>query len=252
MRTVLMRKALARKTGGAKAQEQRVADVHLGEGLVPVGRLRFTQEARRQHSEFRYAESWIEDRRRAFALAPDLPLGPASFFATMGGVGRSARQPAGGFQDATPDAWGRLLMERVHGSGLSEFDLLTLADDATRQGALRFLDEEGGLITGDRQPVPSLMQIEALREAAVRVEGRREMSNEDLRQMAGAGGSLGGARPKANVADGDALWIAKFSSMGDQSPVERMEVATLDLARSCGLRTRRRASCSGGPASPSP
>ncbi|OOG65294.1 hypothetical protein B0E45_27040 [Sinorhizobium sp. A49] len=51
-----------------------------------------------------------------------------------------------------------------------------------------------------------------------------------------AGGS-GGARPKANVRDGDALWLAKFTSVHDQQPIERVEVATLRLAAACGIRT---------------
>src|SRR3546814_9110447 len=43
--------------------------------------------------------------------------------------------------------------------------------------------------------------------------------------------------PKANVRDGDALWLAKFTSVHDQRPIERVEVATLRLARECGIRT---------------
>jgi serine/threonine-protein kinase HipA len=57
-----------------------------------------------------------------------------------------------------------------------------------------------------------------------------------MQALAGAGGS-GGARPKANVRDGDALWLAKFTSVHDQQPIERVEVATLRLADACGIRT---------------
>ncbi len=219
----------------ARRTEQRAARVCLGKALLPVGRLRFTHEPRRQHSEFQYLESWLEDVR-AFALAPNLRLGPAPFYASMGATGDPRDSLPAVLQDATPDAWGRLLMERVHGAGLSEFDMLTLSDDATRQGALRFTDENGEVISGHRDPVPNLMHLDALRDAAARIEQRKEMSNEDLRQLAGAGGSIGGARPKANIQEGDTLWIAKFSSIGDQNPIERIEVATLHLARECGLR----------------
>ena len=59
---------------------------------------------------------------------------------------------------------------------------------------------------------------------------------QDLQALAGAGGS-GGARPKANVRDGDTLWLAKFTSVHDEHPIERVEVATLRLADSCGIRT---------------
>lgn len=220
----------------ARLPEQKAALVHLGDSLVPVGRLRFSHEPGRQHSEFRYLDTWIEDRR-SFALAPNLPLGLAPFYASTGSGGDQRDSLPAVFQDATPDAWGRLLMERVHGAGLSEFDMLTLADDLTRQGALRFTDERGAVITGNRGPVPNLVHLEELRAAAAGIEEGREMSSEDLRRLAGAGGSIGGARPKASVQDGDALWIAKFSAIGDQNPIERIEVATLQLARRCGLRT---------------
>lgn len=219
----------------ARLPERKAAFVCLGDALLPVGQLRFSHEPNRQYSEFRYLEAWVEDQR-GFALAPNLPLGLAPFYASMGAGGDQRDSLPAVLQDATPDAWGRLLMERVHGAGLAEFDMLTLADDTTRQGALRFTDGNGAVITGNRRPVPNLVQLDALRAAAAGIEQRREMSNEDLRRLAGAGGSIGGARPKANVQEGDALWIAKFSSIGDRSPVERIEVATLQLARRCGLR----------------
>ncbi|MPZ24490.1 MAG: type II toxin-antitoxin system HipA family toxin, partial [Dehalococcoidia bacterium] len=62
-----------------------------------------------------------------------------------------------------------------------------------------------------------------------------EGAEAEARELAGAAGSLGGARPKANVVDGHDLWIAKFTSIDDTWPVERLEVATLDLARGAGL-----------------
>ena len=41
--------------------------------------------------------------------------------------------------DAASDSWGRAMMTKALGGGLSEFDYLGLSDDRTRQGALRFL-----------------------------------------------------------------------------------------------------------------
>lgn len=221
-----------RRTRSAPGKQE--AEVHLGNSLLHVGKLRFAFERGRQHSEFSYSQGWIEDTR-GFALAPDLPLGLAPFFASSGRSGDPRESLPGAFQDAAPDAWGRMLMERLHGAGLSEFDMLTLTDDTTRQGALRFCDGQGQVITGDTAPVPRLIDLEALRSIAAAIERRGEVSNEALRQMAGAGGSIGGARPKANVLDDGQLWIAKFSSATDASPVERIEVATLHLARSLGL-----------------
>ncbi len=221
-----------RRTRSAPGKQE--AEVHLGSNLLHVGKLRFAFERGRQHSEFSYRQGWIEDPS-GFALAPDLPLGLAPFFASSGRSGDPCESLPGAFQDAAPDAWGRMLMERLYGAGLSEFDMLTLTDDTTRQGALRFCDGQGRVITGDTAPVPRLIDLEELRGIAAAIERRGEVSNEALRQMAGAGGSMGGARPKANVMDQGQLWIAKFSSATDASPVERIEVATLHLARIVGL-----------------
>lgn len=134
------------------------AKVALGESLVPVGQLRFTQAGPRQFSTFAYDPAWLENPR-AFAVQPDFPL-EGSPFHTSAQPGRDAL--AGVFADAAPDSWGRRLLERAYGNGLNEFDYLTLSDDACRQGALRFLDEEGRLIRGKAaDAVPRLIDLEA-------------------------------------------------------------------------------------------
>jgi serine/threonine-protein kinase HipA len=143
----------------------------------------------------------------------------------------------GVFSDAAPDDWGRRLLERAYGNGLSEFEYLTLSDDMCRQGALRFFDADGEIIRGNApDAVPRLVELESITAIARAYEQGKEISAEDMQALAGAGGS-GGARPKANVRDGDALWMAKFTSVHDQRPIERVEVATLRLARDCGIRT---------------
>jgi len=46
---------------------------------------------------------------------------------------------------------------------------------------------------------------------------------------------MGGARPKAVVEDGEALWIAKFNRRDDKWNSARVEHAMLVLARECSL-----------------
>lgn len=154
---------------------------------------------------------------QAFAIQPTLTLegGP---FHTSGQ--RDAL--AGVFADAAPDSWGRRLLERAYGSGLSEFEYLTLSDDDCRQGALRFLDDDGQIIRGKaRDAVPRIVDLEMITAIARAYEQGQEVTAEQMQALAGAGGS-GGARPKANVRDGDALWLAKFTSVHDQQPIERV------------------------------
>jgi serine/threonine-protein kinase HipA len=49
------------------------------------------------------------------------------------------------------------------------------------------------------------------------------------------GTSMGGARPKAVVEDGDGLWVAKFNRPDDKVNMARIEHAMLVLARECNL-----------------
>ena len=211
------------------------AQVALGESLSPVGQLRFTHTGPRQFSTFIYDAAWIANPR-AFAIQPDFPLegGP---FHQSGQPGNMRDALAGAFSDAAPESWGRRLLERAYGAGLTEFEYLTLSDDRCRQGGLRFLDEKGDVIRGRAvEPVPRLVDLETLTAIARAYEQGRDISAAELQALAGAGGS-GGARPKANVQDGDTLWLAKFTSVHDQNPIERIEIATLRLALACGIRT---------------
>jgi len=214
---------------------ERSARVTLGQGFAPVGQLRFTQAGPRQFSTFAYDRAWIENGR-AFAIQPDFPLDSGPFHAS-GQAGNTRDALAGVFVDAAPDSWGRRLLERAYGNGLNEFEYLTLSDDTCRQGALRFLDDQGEIIRGGApDAVPRLVDLATITAIARAYEQGRDISAQDLQALAGAGGS-GGARPKANVRDGDTLWLAKFTSVHDEHPVERVEVATLRLADSCGIRT---------------
>lgn len=211
------------------------AEVVLGQSLMRVGELRFTRTGSRQFSAFSYNPIWEKDNN-AFALQPTMPLDSGPFHASaQGGDSRDAL--AGAFSDAAPDSWGRRLLEYTYGSGLSEFEYLTLSDDTCRQGALRFLNKDGTVIAAhSADTIPRLLDLEILTAIARAYEQGQEMSAQDMQALVGAGGS-GGARPKANVRDNDTLWLAKFTSVQDGRPVERVEVATLRLANACGIRT---------------
>ena len=209
------------------------AIVALGDAKRVVGRLRFESDGRRQHSRFEYAADWLGARDR-FALSPGLPLREGGHFAAARDD-RAAALP-GCFQDAAPDSWGRALMTRALGGGLTEFDFLVLSDDYTRQGALRFLDTELEPLSRLRPPVPRFVELERLRRLAHRFERNPDRDEREIRELAGVAGSLGGARPKASVEGEGHLWIAKFTAADDRRAVERTEVATLKLAARCGLR----------------
>jgi len=112
-----------------------------------------------------------------------------------------------------------------------------LSDDRTRQGALRFLGEDMEPLSDLMPPIPRLVELERLRALAQRFERDPGGAEEEARDLAGIAGSLGGARPKANVEGDGQLWIAKFTSTQDTKPVERAEVgegpACAQLSASC-------------------
>src|SRR5258708_7319241 len=99
------------------------AHVVLGESLTPVGQLRLPRAGPRQFSPFAYAPAWIENPR-AFAVQPTFLLEGGSFH-TSGQSGNVRDALAGVFADAAPDSWGRRLLDRAYGNGLSEFEYLT-------------------------------------------------------------------------------------------------------------------------------
>ena len=208
--------------------------VALGQDLLPVGDLRFEDDGTRQTSAFHYDPSWLE-RPGAFALAPDLPLveGP-QVRSGRRGAARSALP--GPVSDGTPDSWGRGLIRKALGQQPNELEILLAARDGTRQGALRFLEEAGILLQPpDRPPVPRRNSLPKLLALVQAYETDPAIGAQRVRELAGLAGSLGGARPKADFDDNGAPALAKFTSDLDTRPVERVEVATLNLARAAGL-----------------
>ncbi len=164
-----------------------------------------------------------------------------------------ANETFGVFADASPDRWGRLLMrrrlEREQRAGqvgkaarLHESDYLLGVHDAFRVGALRFRLNDTGDFLDNRHGVaaPPFVQLRELEAASLALEQDEDNTSaagaDWLRMLMAPGGSLGGARPKASVADTDGrLWIAKFPSVRDGHDVGAWEMVVHTLASSCGL-----------------
>ena len=206
--------------------------VVLGEAALVVGELIFESDGRRETSVFRYAAEWLEHPDR-FAIAPSMPLSESPYYSTATRENRRAALP-GPVSDSTPDSWGQGLIRKTARNALTELDFLLAANDRTRQGALRYLDEAGEPIARTSPSVPRLTELRHLR--ALAGGAIEDLSPEERDELVGSAGSLGGARPKASVLDDDGgLMIAKFTTEADSMPVERVEVATLRLARAADL-----------------
>jgi serine/threonine-protein kinase HipA len=144
----------------------------------------------------------------------------------------------GALRDAGPDYWGRRVIEKHAGRAqLGELDYLLESPD-DRAGALGF---------GRHQSPPAplrkfnqaidLEKLQSLAAALIRDEIPSDPQAQQVQDLMLLGTSMGGARPKAVVQDGEGLWIAKFNRDDDRWNNTRVEHAMLRLARECGLHT---------------
>jgi serine/threonine-protein kinase HipA len=202
--------------------------------FVPAGRFRL--EADRHGvatGRFVYGKSYLA-RRNAVAIDPvELKLAPNTYET------RQLEGIFGALRDASPDYWGRRVIEKHSRSAqLGEIDYLLQSPD-DRAGAL-------GFGAGPEPPAPRrafnrTIDLHKLQDFAERIIADDDLpENSDARQaeeLLLAGTSMGGARPKAVVEDAGALWIAKFNRTDDRWNHARVERAMLELARECGIQT---------------
>lgn len=181
-----------------------------------------------QIGRFRYGDRYLR-RPEAVALDPfQLPLAKTVFeFTQLKGI-------PGAVRDAGPDAWGRRVIEHKlerSAADLQELDYL-LHGPQDGAGYLSF-----GLKV--EPPAPKRQynrthQLPELISATQAIEEGRPVAVHLLEQL-DPGTSMGGARPKATIEDDQRLWLGKFPSKDDRVNLQRVEFATLDLARRCGL-----------------
>jgi serine/threonine-protein kinase HipA len=177
---------------------------------------------------FRYGDRYLA-RPDAVAIDPfELPLGDSVYeFTQLKGI-------PGAVRDASPDAWGRRVIEHKLDrapADLTELDyLLNGPQDAA--GNLSF-----GLKVQPPAPVRRYNRTHQLAEliaAAEAIDAGKPVPLHILEQL-DPGTSMGGARPKATIEDNNTLWLGKFPEKADRYNQQRVEYATLELARKCGL-----------------
>jgi serine/threonine-protein kinase HipA len=144
----------------------------------------------------------------------------------------------GALRDSGPDYWGRRVIEKHAGrTQLGELDYLLESPD-DRAGALGFgRDQSPPAPLRKFNQAIDLEKLQALAEALVKDEIPSDPQAQQVQDLMLLGTSMGGARPKAVVQDGEGLWIAKFNREDDRWNNTRLEHAMLRLARECGLTT---------------
>ena len=191
---------------------------------------------------FEYDKGWLKKTGLTLTLDPELMPYSGRQYPT-------GKNIFGLFADASPDRWGRMLMnkrERILAekegrkpSKLYDSDYLLGVYDETRMGGIRFkVNPECPFLSDDKETAaPPWATLRTLEEASRNFENDETgLTEKWLNQLIKPGSSLGGARPKATVVDTkDQLWIAKFPSKNDENDTGAWEIVAHDLAALCGL-----------------
>ena len=213
-----------------KAPEEAYVWIWLPGATAPVVAGRIARDGERLI--FNYGQSYLDRNDRIPIYEPELPLRSGAIAPEVG------LSLAGCLRDAAPGAWGRrVILNRTFGRKGKDVDTAEL-------GELTYLLESGsdriGALDFQHSPseyVPRAVQaatLEELLSAAEKVENGVPLTP-DLDQALLHGTSLGGARPKAMIQDGDTKMIAKFSSSTDTYNVVKAEYVAMRLAAKAGL-----------------
>jgi serine/threonine-protein kinase HipA len=231
--------------GGIRKAIQVCAHWHGMENPILMGTLYAAPSRGREIFSFEYDSAWLKSPQ-AQVLDPALMLFSGPQYA------RDGHNNFGLFLDSSPDRWGRVLMQRREAQQarseeraarpLLESDYLLGVFDGHRMGALRFRLSDIGPFLDDQKDMaaPPWAKLRDLEYASLQLEQDNAESNKDymtwLKMLIAPGGSLGGARPKASVLDGNSHpWIAKFPSRRDEINVGKWEYLVYKLAKKAGV-----------------
>ena len=183
-------------------------------------------EISNRKTAFEYSDEWLET---GFSISPfSLPLKKQVFipnkdyFNGLFGV----------FADSLPDAWGRLLLERLlkqRGKEVYEYTLLDRLAivGSSGMGALTYEPQLEMTIDSKTDDLDEL-------ESQCRKILNTEYS-EKLDELYRLGGTSGGARPKIMTKIDDSYWIIKFPAHVDKKESGKMEYDYSICAKKCGI-----------------
>lgn len=185
---------------------------------------------------FEYAEAFIASGLDVAPFRLPLRLGPTVFAHNPG------LETFGLFEDSLPDGWGRMIVDRTfkerHGHLPTTAELLACVG-ANGRGALVYEP-------ADEAMADSAGEFDLVRLAEAAMAAEASASAEMLTRLAKAGGSSGGARPKAyvgyNPATGEFCaenpklppgfehWLVKFNTKSDGHDAGQREFAYYQAA----------------------
>jgi serine/threonine-protein kinase HipA len=183
-----------------------------------VGQLRLVDAGK--GVSLQYGSEWLAN---GFPLSEDLVLADIEHLPRWKGMA------VGAVDDARPDRWGERVIQYLDKPArLSLMEYLYYAGD-DRFGALGVSTSADAYIPRNKSPLPRLEQAQELSEVVHKVSARAPVSSLE-RQMLNAGGSFGGAKPKALIDIGGVQWLIKFF---DNEPIDvpLIEHASMTLAK---------------------
>ena len=196
--------------------------------LSPHGDRRLVGEIRTSNlmGEFQYDSEWL-DNPWAYPLDPvNLPLSPMHYRV------HNLKNMFGVFSDAGPDSWGERVLLQHHKSLPKNETERLLRLNGMGVGCLQF-----SLSRTRPKETPALPTIESLLRLSQATENlllKHQLTNSEL-ALLDPGSSMGGARPKVTVCDGDNVWLVKFSRPDDLIDIPKVEYACMQLLSSLGI-----------------
>ena len=187
-----------------------------------VGRLRLVDAGK--GVSLQYGADWLAS---GFPLSEDLSLVDIEQLPRFKGMA------VGAVDDARPDRWGERVIQYLDKPArLSIMEYLFYAGD-DRFGALGVSTFSEVYVPRPSSPLPRLTQAQTLSEIVHKVSAK-ESVNDIERKMLAAGGSFGGAKPKALIDIAGEQWIIKFFN-NEPIDVPLIEHASMTLAKQADI-----------------
>jgi serine/threonine-protein kinase HipA len=188
-----------------------------------VGSLRLVEAGK--GVSLQYGPHWLAD---GFPLSEDLPMVDIEHLPRWKGLA------VGAVDDARPDRWGERVIQYLdRPARLSLMEYLYYAGD-DRFGALGVSTQESEYLPRRGGPLPRVESAQVLSEIAQKIVAKEPISERE-RGLLAAGGSFGGAKPKALIEIDGQQWVLKFFN-NEPIDVPLVEHASMTLAQQAGIR----------------
>ena len=167
-------------------------------------------------------------------LASGFPLSEDLLLVDIEQMPRWKGMAVGAVDDARPDRWGERVIQYIDKPArLSIMEYLFYAGD-DRFGALGVSTSADAYKPRIKSPLPRLEQAQQLSEIVHKVSAK-EPVNDIERKMLAAGGSFGGAKPKALIEVAGVQWVIKFFN-NEPIDVPLIEHASMTLAKLADIK----------------